>query len=113
MRYRLHVADLPGTPDIVFPRARVVVLVHGCFWHRHAGCRLASMPKSNLAFWKEKFVRNVDRDERKTQALHASGWRVFVVWQCEAEDPVLLARKVDELEDAVRPVGLGSGSKAV
>jgi DNA mismatch endonuclease (patch repair protein) len=81
-RYRLH-ARLPGKPDIVLPRHKVVVFVHGCFWHRHAGCKVASMPKSNTAFWQDKFDRNVTRDARVQGELEAAGWRVFMSWECE------------------------------
>lgn len=83
LRYRLHARDLPGKPDLVFPRRKAVVLVHGCFWHRHAGCKVATTPKSNVEFWQAKFDRNVDRDARTTQALREAGWRVFVAWECE------------------------------
>jgi DNA mismatch endonuclease (patch repair protein) len=90
-RFRLHRRDLPGTPDIVFPRLRKVIFVHGCWWHRHAGCSKAAPPKSNAAFWEAKFERNVRRDERVTSELEASGWRVGVIWECET-------RHVDRLE---------------
>ena len=82
-RFRLHKADLPGTPDIVLPRYRTVVFVHGCFWHRHAGCRRASTPASNVAYWERKFRRTVERDAAVAAALEALGWRVVVVWECE------------------------------
>ena len=83
LRYRLNKSDLPGKPDLVFPRYKAVVFVHGCFWHRHFNCSIATTPKSNTAFWIEKFEKNVARDCRVTNALEASGWRVFVVWECE------------------------------
>lgn len=83
LRFRLHRRDLPGRPDIVLPRHRVVIFVHGCFWHRHAGCKIATTPKSNTAFWIEKFERNVARDVRSTELLKAQGWRVIVAWECE------------------------------
>ena len=75
MRFRLHPKDLPGRPDLVFPKHRLVVFVHGCFWHRHEGCRHASTPKSRIAFWTEKFAANVARDARQEAALRARGWR--------------------------------------
>lgn len=81
-RFRLHGNMLPGRPDLVFPMYRAAVFVHGCFWHRHGGCRIATMPKSNTPFWREKFARNVNRDIEVTRALHAWGWRVFTVWEC-------------------------------
>lgn len=83
LRYRLGGAGLSGTPDLVFPRHKVVVFVHGCFWHRHAGCNIATTPKSNTTFWLEKFSKNIARDSRVNAALKDAGWRVFVVWECE------------------------------
>lgn len=82
LRYRLHRRDLPGKPDLVFPRHRVALFVHGCFWHRHPGCAKASMPKSRSDFWREKFERNVERDRQAEQELEALGWRVLVIWEC-------------------------------
>ncbi|MDT4822597.1 Very short patch repair protein [compost metagenome] len=83
LRYRLHGAELPGKPDLVFPRYRTVVFVHGCFWHRHTGCNIATTPKSNTQFWLAKFEKNVARDARVVAQLEALGWRVIVVWECE------------------------------
>ena len=82
LRYRLHVRDLPGRPDVCFPKWGAVLLVHGCFWHRHEACHKATMPRSNLPFWSEKFRRNVDRDRRSVDALVAEGWRVGIAWEC-------------------------------
>ena len=82
-RYRLHAKGLPGRPDIVLPRYRAAIFVHGCFWHRHPGCRYATVPSSNTEFWDAKFGANVARDAGKEQALIAAGWRVLVVWECE------------------------------
>ena len=81
LRYRLHAGDLPGRPDIVFPRWRACLFVHGCFWHRH-GCSMTTMPKSNAEFWQAKFEANEVRDRKAIEALVASGWRVLTVWQC-------------------------------
>lgn len=82
-RYRLHVSSLPGKPDIVFPKHRAVILVHGCFWHRHTGCRFATTPSTRADFWSEKFGQNVLRDQRNHVALCNLGWRVATVWECE------------------------------
>lgn len=81
-RYRLHAPDLPGKPDIVLPRHRAVIFVHGCFWHRHPGCSYSTCPKSNEDFWTAKFAKNVERDERARRALLREGWRVALVWEC-------------------------------
>lgn len=86
LRFRLHDRTLPGRPDIVLPRHRAVVLVHGCFWHHHAGCRFAYMPKSREAFWRHKLSANVLRDQQNEDALRQAGWRVFVVWECETSE---------------------------
>jgi DNA mismatch endonuclease (patch repair protein) len=94
-RYRLHRKDLPGRPDIVFGKRRKVVFVHGCFWHRHPGCKKATSPKKRADFWKEKFARNVVRDREVTQKLKEMGWQSFVVWECETSDLVRLARRLN------------------
>lgn len=93
-RYRLHRKDLPGRPDLVFPGRKAVIFVHGCFWHRHPGCRDASVPKSNVEFWERKFRENVDRDARNIAALEEAGWRVLVIWECETVDIDALRRMV-------------------
>jgi len=82
LRFRLH-AKLPGKPDLVLPKYRTVVFVHGCFWHRHEGCRYATTPANNAAFWHEKFAANVRRDTKVKQQLEELGWRVLVIWSCE------------------------------
>jgi DNA mismatch endonuclease (patch repair protein) len=82
-RYRLHVGSLPGQPDIVLPRYRAAILVHGCFWHRHSGCRFATTPATRPEFWLEKFQQNVMRDRRNHDALVGQGWRVATVWECD------------------------------
>lgn len=91
-RFRLHRDDLPGTPDLVFPRLRKIVQVHGCFWHQHAGCRLARQPKSRLDYWLPKLERNRARDLETTAALKALGWSVLVVWECQVPDEDAAAR---------------------
>jgi DNA mismatch endonuclease (patch repair protein) len=80
--YRLHVKGLPGRPDVVMPGRKVVIFVHGCFWHRHPGCRYAYNPKTRPEFWATKFAQNVERDQRVTTQLEADGWKVLVVWEC-------------------------------
>ena len=83
-RFRLHRRDLPGTPDIVLPRDRMAILVHGCFWHAHEGCALSRVPRTKPEFWREKFERNRARDARVSAELTALGWRVVTIWECEA-----------------------------
>lgn len=82
-RFRLHVRGLPGTPDLVFPGRRKVIFVHGCFWHRHEGCRAASTPATRQSFWEAKFERNKQRDRQVIDALERSGYQVLVIWTCE------------------------------
>jgi DNA mismatch endonuclease (patch repair protein) len=81
-RFRLHRKDLPGTPDILLPKHRLAIFVHGCFWHRHEGCPKASTPKSNKEFWDNKFNQNVERDNKARMALEKMGWRVLIIWEC-------------------------------
>ncbi|WP_374358030.1 very short patch repair endonuclease [Thermomonas sp.] len=99
LRFRLH-TDLPGKPDLVFPKHRTVVFVHGCFWHRHKGCRFTTTPSSNSAFWQEKFRTNVLRDARAQRALRALGWKVQVIWACKVNQS-----KLDVLISRIRKVG--------
>lgn len=82
-RFRIHAKELPGRPDIILPKYRAAIFVHGCFWHRHAGCRNATMPSTRTEFWQAKFDANISRDERNRAALQAAGWTVFTIWECE------------------------------
>ena len=82
-RFRLHAKDLPGHPDIVLPKYKTVIEVRGCFWHCHPGCRKATIPASNCAFWHDKLQQNVARDAKNDSALEALGWQVIVVWECQ------------------------------
>ena len=93
-RFRLHRKDLPGKPDIVLPKYRTVIFVHGCFWHRHKGCKYASMPATNTEFWTAKFEANTKRDKSNVKALKKTGWKVLIVWQCELKAEDKLARKL-------------------
>lgn len=94
-RFRLHRGDLPGTPDIVLSRLRLAVFVHGCFWHRHPGCKLASTPRTRAEFWQAKFARNIQRDAAAEAALSNKGWRVLIVWECETRNVVALADRLE------------------
>ena len=95
-RFRLHRKDLPGSPDLVFPTRRKVVFVHGCFWHRHPGCKKASTPTTRRSFWETKFDQNVERDVRKEVQLMAAGWEVLVIWECETRDAEAVAARLRE-----------------
>lgn len=95
-RYRLHVGKLPGKPDLVFPARHSVIFMHGCFWHRHIGCKLARLPKSRLDFWTEKLEANRQRDLIHQQQLQEEGWRVLVIWECELDDLEHVALVVKE-----------------
>jgi DNA mismatch endonuclease (patch repair protein) len=81
-RFNLHVRGMPGRPDLVLPKYRLAIFVHGCFWHRHPGCKLTTTPRTDPLKWQEKFTGNVNRDRRNTDVLLAEGWRVFVIWEC-------------------------------
>jgi DNA mismatch endonuclease (patch repair protein) len=86
-RFRLHVNKLPGKPDLVFPKHRAVVFVHGCFWHRHQYCKFATVPKNNADFWAKKLDANRRRDLLHGQQLRALGWRALTIWECEIDEP--------------------------
>lgn len=90
-RFRLYRKDLPGTPDVAFISRRKVVFVHGCFWHQHPGCGRATVPRSNVEFWKTKLERNIARDSNDLKRLQQLGWRWLVVWECETTNTLLLA----------------------
>jgi DNA mismatch endonuclease (patch repair protein) len=106
-RFRLHRKDLPGSPDLVFPRLKKAIFVHGCFWHRHAGCRFACTPKSNAQFWLDKLEGNKRRDVLALTALDALGWEVLVVWECEAHDLSALATRVSPFLKGGQPPPVG------
>jgi DNA mismatch endonuclease (patch repair protein) len=95
-RYRLHVQTLPGKPDLVFPARRKILFVHGCYWHRHRGCRYATSPKTNVRFWQDKFSANIQRDRRNVGALKKLGWAVMTIWQCQLKNPGKLGGRIDE-----------------
>lgn len=93
-RFRLHSPRVPGRPDIVLPGLRKVILVHGCFWHRHPGCSRTRVPKSRVAFWTRKFQENVARDRSVRGRLARAGWSSLVIWECMSERPALLERRL-------------------
>jgi len=92
-RFRLHRRDLPGSPDIVFPKLRKAIFVHGCYWHRH-DCKKATVPKSNVSFWQNKFEANIERDRRNLVSLSEMGWLTMIVWQCETEKEENIAEMI-------------------
>lgn len=85
-RFRLHSKSLPGKPDIVLPKYRSVVFVHGCFWHHHKNCGKSKLPTSNAEFWREKIYSNVQRDARIVSELEELGWQVLIIWECETKN---------------------------
>lgn len=99
LRFRLYRKDLPGTPDLVFPKHRIALFVHGCFWHRHADCTKAGIPKSNVLFWTDKFQKNINRDKLNMAELARRGWKTVIIWQCEVPT---LESALDILERRLR-----------
>jgi DNA mismatch endonuclease (patch repair protein) len=105
-RFRLHRRDLPGSPDIVLSKHRTVVFVHGCFWHRHPGCRYSTTPKTRADFWNRKFEQNVERDHRQERRLREMGWSVMIVWECELRDLASLTARLARIGrsgEVIRP----------
>ena len=96
-RFRLHHKDLPGHPDIVLPKYRTVIFVHGCFWHRHSKCKYAYTPKSRQEFWKKKFLENIHRDKDNVQVLKQLGWRVEIIWECQTKNIVELNQRIGSI----------------
>lgn len=97
-RFRLHRRDLPGTPDIVLPKYRTVIFVHGCFWHQHPGCRKATIPRTNRLKWEQKLKRNVERDKAAITALQEQGWAVNILWECQLKRADLFEASISELD---------------
>ena len=107
-RYRIHRKDLPGKPDVVLPRLKVCIFVHGCFWHRHPGCAFATTPSTRFDFWNEKFKKNVARDLANIDELEAAGWNVLIVWECQLKRGGDTLERLDQklrLLDPVRWTG--------
>lgn len=94
-RFRLHPKELPGKPDILLPKHRLAIFVHGCFWHQHVGCPDGRRPTSNVSFWEKKFSSNAERDRKSIRLLHQQGWTTLTIWECQT-------RKTDELTKALR-----------
>ena len=94
-RFRKNVKTLPGKPDIVLPKYKTVIFVHGCFWHRHKGCKQTTTPKSNVEFWNKKFERNVSNDRKHARQLRKLGWHVITVWECQLKKPERVFRRLE------------------
>ena len=105
-RFRLHNKKLPGSPDIVLPKYGVAIMVNGCFWHGHKGCRYATKPKTNVEFWETKIARNRHRDEVTNAHLEALGWHVITIWECELRGKAEAASKLDALAEEIREAGV-------
>ena len=99
-RFRLHQKNLPGKPDIVLPKHKTIILVHGCFWHRHTACKNASFPKTNKEFWAEKFKQTVERDKRNISDLESLGWRVLIIWECQIKDNSFKSELLESLNSS-------------
>jgi DNA mismatch endonuclease, patch repair protein len=95
-RYRLHVHSLPGRPDLVFPRLKKIIQVQGCFWHQHAGCPVAHIPKSRIEYWHPKLLKNRRRDRQNEKLLQADGWEVLTIWECEVKEAKLARQRIAE-----------------
>jgi DNA mismatch endonuclease (patch repair protein) len=104
-RFRLQDRKLPGTPDIVLPKWGVAIMVNGCFWHGHKGCRYATRPKANTEFWDAKIVRNRHRDEVTAAHLEALGWTVITIWECELKGKDAVEARLEALADEIRIAG--------
>ena len=105
-RFRLHNKNLPGSPDIVLPKYGVAIMINGCFWHGHKGCKYATKPKSNVEFWEAKIARNRHRDEVTEAHLQALGWHVVTIWECELKGKSLATSRLDELVEEIRTTGV-------
>lgn len=97
LRFRIHRRDLKGTPDLVFPKHKVAMFVHGCFWHQHPSCKRATAPQTRREFWEAKLAGNVKRDKEVVQQLVSEGWRVEIIWECETKDAAELTRRISKV----------------
>lgn len=105
-RYRLHDKYLPGSPDIVLPKYKTAVFIHGCFWHGHSGCRKARLPSSNIDYWEKKIHENLERDRKKIASMEEAGWHVLVVWQCDIDNKTRREKYLDEIVEEIKK-GIG------
>ena len=103
-RYRMNDKKLPGKPDLVLPKYRTIIFIHGCFWHGHKGCKYYTVPKTNIEFWTAKVSRNQERDQRVWRELEAAGWSVIIVWECELKKAIL-NNTIDRVEAEIKAAG--------
>ena len=99
IRYRLHVQDLPGKPDLSNKKKNFSVFINGCFWHQHQGCKRATMPKSNTSYWKPKLRRNIEKYNENVEKLILNDWRVFTIWECEVREQKMLTKLMTNIKD--------------
>ena len=97
VRYRLHKSELPGKPDIVIARAKIVIFVNGCFWHQHKNCKKRAVPKSNKEYWEKKLRRNIEKQKEDIKKLKKSGWKIHKIWECQTKDENKLFKKLSKL----------------
>jgi len=100
-RFRKNARDLPGKPDVVNRSKGWAIFIHGCFWHSHRGCPLASSPKTNMGYWRPKLARNAELDAEAQERLRRAGYHVFVIWECETRDPEQLCNRIVEICDQI------------
>ena len=93
VKYRLHEKKLPGKPDVIIPKIKVVIFVNGCFWHQHKGCKKQALPKTNIEYWKPKLKRNITKQKKDIKLLKRRGWKVFIIWECEIKKEKILNKK--------------------
>jgi len=112
-RFRLHRKDLPGSPDIVLPKYKTVIFVHGCFWHRHENCKFASTPKTRKEFWENKFNENMKRDKNNFKELKKLNWNLLVIWECETKNINLLIKKFSSKIGNIQLSNSNSGPRSL
>ena len=96
-RFRLNDKAIPGKPDIVLKKYNLLIFIHGCFWHRHKGCKYCTTPKTNVAFWLHKFNATVTRDEKNIKNLEDRGWNILILWECEIRDTIKMVEKLSKV----------------